>query len=237
MTKGTWIRLDGSTTDLDAMLELFPSRVLRNDSGVPHLEMGPPISEGYDKVLAAAEENLNQMNGARVRYPDLGAVQVGTITVVGADGSITQVVTGQASIAQQGNRLSASGTVGLGSQGMQGNPPMSFGDRLLAAAEKNPHFKRAIELYANIPDWAAAYKIYEVVKEAHEKIPAKWASEKLVKDFTATANSYPALGKDARHAKTNNAIPVPRMTLEKARQLIHALLSGWSEELMKDHKA
>lgn len=233
---GTWVRLEGIGMHLDAIVELFED-VKRDDAGVPHLLVEKTPSEDYATVKALANLRLEIMNGAvRVRYPDHKAVRAGLITVVDPDGSTTNVITGNASIVEDGDRLGAEGFVGPA--GAHPPPPsIPSGERLIAAAQKNDFFKRALTFYAEYPSWEVAHKILEVIEEANGDVAKKgWASNRELSDFTGTANNYHALGKDARHAKVKSGrLPSNKVrTSEQAQALIHRLMSRWSEELLQE---
>lgn len=238
MDEGTWVQLNGGSADLDAIAELFRSSIVaqRDNTGATYLLMGPTVSGVYDAVLAA-QERLEHINGiARLYYPNHRVVSAGLIRVIDSTGNAKNVITGRASIFEHGHRVSATGIVGTADGVAIGAPtPLPFGDRLLLVVDKNPDFKRALALYANDLTWAELYKVYEVIKEAHGgPVPTGWVSKTMLTAFTATANSYPALGRDARHAVVQNSIPAPRMTLQEAKSLIHTLLRHWSEDLLSE---
>jgi hypothetical protein len=52
-----------------------------------------------------------------------------------------------------------------------------------------------------------------------------------IKDFKATANSFPALGLEARHGTTTIGIPEPKMTLKEAEEMFGKLFQDWIKEL------
>jgi hypothetical protein len=52
-----------------------------------------------------------------------------------------------------------------------------------------------------------------------------------IKDFKATACSFPALGLEARHGTTTTGIPKPKMTLQKAEEMFRRLFQGSIKEL------
>jgi len=54
---------------------------------------------------------------------------------------------------------------------------------------------------------------------------------KDIDNFKATADSYKALGLDARHGKTKSGITKPLMTLAEAREMVRELFHCWIKEL------
>jgi hypothetical protein len=52
-----------------------------------------------------------------------------------------------------------------------------------------------------------------------------------IKDFKATACSFPALGLEARHGTTTTGIPKPKMALAEAQEMFRKLFQGWIQEL------
>lgn len=52
-----------------------------------------------------------------------------------------------------------------------------------------------------------------------------------INNFKATANSFRALGMEARHGTTASGISEPRMTLKQAQEMFRKLFQGWTQEL------
>lgn len=74
--------------------------------------------------------------------------------------------------------------------------------------------------------WVGLYKIFEVIaKEADVKSFSSISSENL-KRFTRTANSYKAIGMEARHA-LDYGPPKEPMYLTEAKSLIYLLVNEW----------
>ena len=76
--------------------------------------------------------------------------------------------------------------------------------------------------------------VLEAIEDANggEKavVAKKWVPVGI-KAFKETANSYKAIGLDARHASLTIGSERPKQTLETARALIRELLAKWIEEL------
>jgi hypothetical protein len=120
----------------------------------------------------------------------------------------------------------------------EGPPDQSkyIGDKILDAAVGSEHLQRALQAYGSIPlDWRGLYMVLDVVREAHgglKGLMAKnWVPAKRIDDFNATANSYPAVGTEARHGLTKDFIDTPRMTLDEAREMVRTILEKWCREV------
>jgi hypothetical protein len=84
-------------------------------------------------------------------------------------------------------------------------------------------------------DWGNLYKVLDVMREAHGDLSGLKAKNfvpaKDIENFKATADSYKALGLDARHGKTKSGIPAPRITLKQAEEMFRKLFESWIKEL------
>jgi len=83
--------------------------------------------------------------------------------------------------------------------------------------------------------WINLYKILEVIESdvGGDIYANNWVSKSAVNRFSQTANSYGAIGNEARHA--NNIVPSPinPMKIKEACNLIKALLENWIDSKMK----
>lgn len=61
-------------------------------------------------------------------------------------------------------------------------------------------------------------------------IRKKWVPDGQIRNFKATANSYSALGSQARHGTLKNAIKQPKQALNNAREMIRTILEKWCRE-------
>lgn len=79
--------------------------------------------------------------------------------------------------------------------------------------------------------WVGLYKIMEVVGNdlgnQREIYKNGWATEKSLKRFTHTANSFNAAGDDARHAIDKTQSPSDPMTIGEGKALIEFILNNW----------
>lgn len=89
-----------------------------------------------------------------------------------------------------------------------------------------------LRLFGQGLSWANLYKISEVLHEDQgDKIIDKgWARPEDIKNFKATANSYRAIGEEARHAREKEPPPQNPMTLNEAQALIREVVKKWLQE-------
>ncbi|MGQ3480849.1 hypothetical protein [Paenibacillus sp. TY11] len=92
---------------------------------------------------------------------------------------------------------------------------------------KDELVNKIIRLISHDSDsWVGLYKIFEVIdKDAGIRSFASVSSENL-KRFTQTANSYKAIGIEARHALDYEP-PRKPMNITEARLLIHLVVKEW----------
>lgn len=190
-----------------------------------------PLSEtppdvGKEELYAIASNLVDIINGATKLYnPDCSPVTFNTISRIKEDGT----------------------REGIGY--FAGSPPRTkyFGflpeDRTLVEwirlALSDPEVTRALYLYGSLePNWKNLYMVLEIIEddfggekrlERSNLIVAK--DFKDVKDFKQTAQSYKAIGKEARHASLKGGYepPSPPMKLAKAHELVCSLLKVWIE--------
>jgi hypothetical protein len=105
------------------------------------------------------------------------------------------------------------------------DPIPSWAKGVLASEEK----RRALALYESQGDtWAGLYKVLEVIEASVGEVTGLGTTTKAqVGRFTQTANSYRAIGPDARHAKDKIPAPSNPMPLAEARSIIEGLLIKW----------
>lgn len=99
-------------------------------------------------------------------------------------------------------------------------------------ARQDEHVAKALYLIAHdFATWSGLYMILEVMEEGGCSACRRGAPLKPEIDrFTRTAESFQALGIQARHAHSRFTPPDPPMTLEEAKYLIRRLMLGWLEE-------
>jgi hypothetical protein len=91
---------------------------------------------------------------------------------------------------------------------------------------------RALYLYGSLePSWKNLYMVIEVIEDEYggesELTAAGIVTGADLKLFKHTANSYRAVGSDARHATLATDPPKTSMTLAEAKDFVRALLKEW----------
>jgi hypothetical protein len=114
----------------------------------------------------------------------------------------------------------------------------SFGEAALSIADKNGTLERALQVYGTRDEhtWRGLYLVYEATKEGNGGknglIALSVAPWSKIDNFTATANSYRAIGVQARHSSKSKGNSPAKMTLDEARTLIRQLLEAWIRKLL-----
>ncbi len=81
--------------------------------------------------------------------------------------------------------------------------------------------------------WPTLYKVWEIIEEdKHGKAFTEYGVDsREIKLFKKTANSFIAIGKDARHARVDRyKQPINPMSLREARSLIRTVATKWLNE-------
>lgn len=138
---------------------------------------------------------------------------------------------------------------GLPSTCRVGRPTFSFGGEppvdptkgmaasFIEASEVSTAAVDALQLIGQqSPTWSDLYVAYELV-EANGGInitKAGWISEANLTLFKRTANSYSALGANARHGDSKQDPPRIPMTLEDATRQVRQLVGAWIKSLQTE---
>lgn len=96
-------------------------------------------------------------------------------------------------------------------------------------AQTDPLVARAFYLISNDFDtWFSLYKLLEIIEEdGFELIGRKGKYRKEADRFSQTAQSFSALGLDARHIKSKYEAPPKPMTHNEAKSFIRFLVGEW----------
>jgi hypothetical protein len=88
--------------------------------------------------------------------------------------------------------------------------------------------------------WINLYKVLDAMREAHDDLRGleakNYVPTKDIEDFKATAESFPAIGLLARHAKSKGVVQVARMTLPEAQEMFRNLFEGWFGEPKRNQR-
>lgn len=100
--------------------------------------------------------------------------------------------------------------------------------------QQNESVARALTLYGSLEhNWRNLYMVLEVMEDdvgGEESLSEKgWVSAKEISRFKHTANSFRAIGREARHATVAFQPPKGPMSLREAERLIGTLLMRWLE--------
>jgi len=232
-------RLEGDEFDIAGLTELFSDGVKLGKDGDGHIELIMVMQFSKDQSQAAlddAKELLAKLNAiAQImhgNHENLHIVGVGCRDPAG--GSTDLFIHATDSIRSR-ERFGIGGSVTQSA--VPASPPKKIGDQFLSAADKNTLLDRALYLFGSLPpDWRGLYMVLEAAEDAHggERglIEKHWVPNGQIKAFKATADSYKAIGLAARHGSTETGIDKPRLTLEKAREMVTTILDKWCKEVV-----
>ena len=192
------------------------------------------IQGGFPRLRAAGEAALERMNAispvrdGRLRSPSISGLSRRDPTT----GIISTVVDLQCHIQVRAG-LRVTPTLSNPDGTPRPRQP-TVAEQAYRIAETNEALREALHTYAAIDqNWRGLYTVFETIEAAKNgKIPSAWATKGEISKFTKTANSYHAVGPDARHGFGASEVIGPEMTLAQARALIQKLLQAWIEELI-----
>jgi hypothetical protein len=118
---------------------------------------------------------------------------------------------------------------------VNGITPEPLHERLLRLQAANDHLRLALHFLNADLSWFNLWKAFEAIRDGNhgEKrlVVNGWVNDAEIRRFRSTANSYSAVGDDARHAKLGTPAPSNPMTLEVADDFVRDLLSRWVASL------
>jgi hypothetical protein len=127
--------------------------------------------------------------------------------------------------------------VGVVTGGSEGSPTATklIGDKVLEAADRNEHLDRALYLFGSLtPDWRGLYMVLEAAEDANGGesglVAKNWVPQGQIKSFKATANSYKAIRREARHGSLRKGIVSATITLSEAYEMVRNILGHWADE-------
>jgi hypothetical protein len=187
------------------------------------------VGAAPEGIREFAREFVEQLNGAgRLLDPGFQAVQLGeTLYGLNEAGQRAHVVL---SISSGTLRLKG-GHVTI-SVGGEAQPDHRVGAAvpLLEAARQSAAARDALVLVGRQqPTWSELYLAFELVEAntGRQMFAAGWISRSDERLFSQTANSYTALGRQARHGKTTRNPPSAPMSLTRATELVRQLVGAW----------
>ena len=111
------------------------------------------------------------------------------------------------------------------------HPADPIRDWIKLASTDNAVEKALKLLSSGVWDWVNLYRVLEVVKvdcKGFKNIEGNgWATIKAMERFKRTANSWGAVGKEARHAAESTMPPSKPMSLPEAKSLVLGIVQSW----------
>jgi protein-S-isoprenylcysteine O-methyltransferase Ste14 len=216
--------------DLHVYLAGYPITVNQRGSKfflvIPVELTGP----GYESVIPLAQEQVARINGAASvvldGYRYIG-VDDGAYYGIDAEGEIAHTVV---AVGTTEGRAKA-GHITVSIDGVQ-QPDSGTGQlaRLLQVAETSTGMADALAVVGRLsPIWSELYLVYELVESntGSRMYSDGWITQDEGTLFTRTANSYTALGREARHGKDRRDPPSNPMPRPLATQLMRKLVAAW----------
>lgn len=216
--------------DLHVYLAGYPITVNRRGGKfflvIPAKLTGP----SYEPVISLAEEQVAMINGAASvvldGYRPIG-VDDGAYYGIDAEGDVAQTVVpvGTAECRAKAGHI----TVLIDGVPQPDNRTGQLAQLLQAAKTSSAMADALAVLGRPSPTWAELYLVYELVKSnsGSRMYSDGWITHDEGVLFTRTANSYTALGKEARHGKDRGDPPSNPMPRTLATQLMRRLVAAW----------
>ena len=109
----------------------------------------------------------------------------------------------------------------------------------MATGAKDDMVAKALTLYGTLNhNWKNLYMVLEIIEDdaggEAGLIETAWISRGKLKTFKHTANSFRAVGREARHATAKPNPPSVPMSLREAQELIKSVLKEWLRSKSKD---
>ena len=228
------IVLAGDSVDLRSLSESFADgdpKILERDG--KYLFCWSVLDRLSDaaRVQADAEEQIARLSGAASLL--LGAIkpiEVTQVILIHDDGSCgIHVSAGSIGWAF---RVSVSAVQSRRADGTEEIHRLADpAEAWLTAAEISDDVARALRLSAGREHgWVELYRLLEIVEDSVGRngiTDAGWATKRQLARFRHTANSFEAVGDDARHGHKHFQPPRHPMSLNDARELIRQVLRQW----------
>lgn len=226
------VELKGDRSDLEYLCALPSQRWKVTEQGGRHYLKSTVFDSPTDArdVLADASRTLDVMNGvARLVFPNFEGAKVNSIARVEENGRCTQFImpTGTRSAERSGIP-----TVVISGGHEPPEPPSIPGSKWIEIAQKDESVATALALYGGLEhNWRNLYVVLEVIEDAlggnRLLINKGWAPQGEIERFKHTANSFRALGRQARHGITKWDPPRSPMSFNDAQSLIRNILYKW----------
>ena len=182
-------------------------------------------TDEYKEVSEKIKELIDLINGAtKLALGTRNTIAVSDIYILKDDGG--RILFGSAHLSAS-LRVRTSYQVIRADGTIETCNPADSVPNWLELSKKNELINKLIKLISHDSDsWVGLYKIFEVIdKDSGIKSFSIVSSENL-KRFTQTANSYKAVGMEARHALDYEP-PKKPMNITEARSLIYLVVNEW----------
>lgn len=181
-----------------------------------------------DAVTNSAEELVEVVNGVgRLLWQEFEPVSVGVVRYTRSDGSEEVFV--QAT--EIGRSRDKARVEVISSDGVtKPDPGLGAVTRLIPLVSRDEPVQRALRLLSRtVLRWTDLYRAWEVVREdvGDLRFEQGWISNNQERRFRRTANSYRAIGLQARHGDTKFEPPANPPDLLEAKGLILSLVRSW----------
>jgi len=228
-------KLAGDSWQLEQLSELMGSpdlRVVKEDDGYYLCGNAFDGLTEAGTVHAKAQKLLSHINGAaRLHFGHIIPITTDTVAFVDEQGRRLSTIMLVSAMAAGGGAVGVGRITMIGPDGVPLSPPPSDVQRWTALAAYDDAAAHTLRLLSYEPDWSILHKLLEVVEQdvgGEKKLERKlWAHKAELKRFTHTANSYEALGDDARHAHSKREGPSNPMTFSDAELLIRQTVTAW----------
>jgi hypothetical protein len=238
------LQREGDDIDLRRLSQAFPSKTPRIEKRKATLDgeeryfliLESETAREDEKMLADGKRVLAEMNAIMLKDgPGFKRPRIKGISKKTADGSLVTYV----NVSLHGE-IRMWGEVHVTLMGpdreiVQHQGPTD-NQAIYELGRNNEPLQRAWLIYGSLEHtWINLYKVLDAMREAHGDLRGLQAKNyvpaKDIEDFKATAESLPAIGLLARHAKTKGVILNARMSLPEAQEMFRKLFEGWIAEL------
>lgn len=113
---------------------------------------------------------------------------------------------------------------------VDGIAPEPLGTKLSRLQMADDHVRLALHFLNADESWFNLWKAFEAIREG-KGLAVAGARSPEIDRFRRTANTYAAVGDEARHALLGVPAPPIPMTLRDADEFVRGLLSGWVASL------
>jgi hypothetical protein len=232
------LNLEGADMDLRQLSQSYPTGPVRVEEreDTYYLVMESDIQRDDADILADSAKVLATMvaimltDGANFRSPTIHG-----ITKM-LDGKLVTIVNITVSALARSAMFVNVRLIGPDGEIVQNKGPTQ--DQItFQLARTNEPLRRALVIYGSLPHtWINLYKVLDAIRDGNggmDGLKAKnFVPASDIEKFKATANSYKALGLEARHG-LDEGVPAARMTLQEAQEMFRKLFQAWINELKK----